>query len=157
MAKAGRKPLGLAHVERKVEASDLAKLRLKMILATLSGELTIPEACARLEINESRFHKLRDDWLQAAAARLEPVRPGRRPAPVSPDAARVAELQAQVRELEVQLQAASVRAELAHVLPHVVGRVPAAEKKTSDPKTFRKERQRLLRRRGGGKSGTGTS
>jgi hypothetical protein len=36
--------------------------------------------------------------------------------------------------------------------------MPAAEKKTSDPKAFRKHRQRLLRRRGGGgKSGAGTS
>jgi len=154
MAKAGRKPLGLQHVERKVEASDLAKLRLKTILATLAGELTIPAACERLEINESRFHKLRDDWLQAAAASLEPGRPGRRPAAVSPDAERVAELQSQVEELELQLRTAEVRAELAQALPHVVGHTASSEKKTTDPKTVRNQRQKLLRRlrrRSGGK------
>jgi hypothetical protein len=157
MAKAGRKPLGLQHVECKVEASDIAKLRLKTILATLAGELTIPEACVRLDIRESRFHKLRDEWLQAAADSLEPARPGRRPAPVSPDAEQVGELREQVHVLEAQLRMAEVRAELAQVMPHVVSHTFPSEKKTTDPKTFRKRRQRLLRRRGGGKSDTGTS
>jgi len=158
MAKAGRKPLGLQHVERKVEASDIAKLRLKTILATLAGELTISEACDRLDIHDARFHKLRDDWLQAAADSLEPARPGRRPAPVSPDAGQVAALREQVQALEARLIMAEVRAELAQVMPHVVGHTSPAEKKTTDPKMFRKRRQRLLRRRGGGgKNDTGTS
>ena len=158
MAKARRKPLGLQHVERKVEASDIAKLRLKTILATLSGELTIPEACQRLDVHESRFHALRDEWLQAAADSLEPARPGRRPTPVSPDAGQVAELREQVRALEARLITAEVRAELAQVLPHVVGHTAPAEKKTTELKTLRKRRQRLLRRRsGGGKKDTGTS
>ena len=65
MERVGRKPRKLQHVE-KLTGSEQAKERLKWILATLSGEATIPEACRALEINESRFHQVRNEWLQAA-------------------------------------------------------------------------------------------
>src|SRR5579872_1041885 len=102
MSRAGRKPKRLEHLE-KVQASPLARSRLKWILATLSGEATIPQACAALEINEARFHKVRTDWLQAAADSLEPAPLGRPPKMPSPDAARIAALQEQVRQLQTRL------------------------------------------------------
>ena len=76
MARKGRKPLATGHVER-LSGSELAKLRLTTLLQTLRGELTVPEACARLEIGESRFHALRNQWLQEALELLEPRPLGR--------------------------------------------------------------------------------
>ena len=55
MARAGRKPLGAAHVER-LEGSLLAKQRLTLILRTMRGELTVSEACRVLSICPSRDH-----------------------------------------------------------------------------------------------------
>jgi hypothetical protein len=120
MAQVGRKPFRLKHL-KKVAASPLAKMRLGWLLKSLSGECTVPEACEALGINESRFHKLRGDWLQAAAKCLEPGRAGRRPKVVSPEAQQVAGLEDKVRALEVELHASQVRAELAQALPQVVG------------------------------------
>jgi hypothetical protein len=120
MARVGRKPFRLKHLKR-LAASPLAKARLEWLLKSLSGECTVPDACAALGINESRFHKLRGDWLQAAAACLEPGRAGRRPKAVSPEAQEVAALQDKLRAVEVELHASQVRAELAQALPQVVG------------------------------------
>jgi hypothetical protein len=130
MARVGRKPFRLKHLDR-LAASPLAKIRLEWLLKSLSGECTVPEACAALGINESRFHQLRGDWLQAAAASLEPGRPGPRPKEASPEAAEIAALEGEVRGLKLELHASQVRAELAEALPHVVGLEHPAGKKTT--------------------------
>jgi len=52
--------------------SKRAKIRLEMILKTRMGEPTVEEACQRLGIGESRFHALRNQWLQEALELLEP-------------------------------------------------------------------------------------
>ncbi len=128
MARVGRKPFGLRHL-KKLAVSPLAKTRLEWLLKSLSGACTVPEACAALGITESRFHKLRGDWLQAAAQRLEPGRPGPRPEVVSAESEQVAALEERVRSLEVELRVSQVRAELAQALPHVVGAPGGAGKK----------------------------
>jgi hypothetical protein len=76
MARRGRKPTGGLLVER-LEGSEHAKSRLKVIVETLSGQTTIPDACALLGIQESMFHKMRAQVLQAALSRLEPRPLGR--------------------------------------------------------------------------------
>jgi hypothetical protein len=118
MDRVGRKPRKLEHVD-KLNASQLARTRLKWILATLSGESTIPEACQALRINESRFHKLRNDWLQAAAGSLEPAPVGRPPKPPSVEAQTIARLEDELEKLKSQLELAKIEAELARVLPTV--------------------------------------
>jgi hypothetical protein len=121
MARKGRKPLATGHVER-LSGSELAKLRLTTLLQTLRGELTVPEACARLEIGESRFHALRNQWLQEALELLEP-RPLGRPRQATAATENppwLAALEADNDELREQLAAAEVRRELAEILPHVV-------------------------------------
>jgi hypothetical protein len=128
MARAGRKPFRLKHL-KKLAVSPSARRRLEWLLKSLGGECTVPEACAALGINESRFHKLRSNWLQASAASLEPARPGRRAKVESPEAGQIAALEDKIRELEVQLRAAEVRAELAQALPHVVRAAGGAGKK----------------------------
>ena len=57
--------MGPRHVKH-LSGSERAKLRLSMILKTMLGELTVAEACAQLQVCESRFHALRNVWLQEA-------------------------------------------------------------------------------------------
>jgi hypothetical protein len=144
MARAGRKPFRLKHL-KKLAVSPLVKTRLEWLLKSLSGECTVPEACAALGINESRFHKLRSDWLQASAERLEPGRPGRRAQAKSPETRQIIALEDKVRSLEVQLRAAEVRAELAQALPQVVRAAGGAGKKR--PRPARLSRPAASRRR----------
>ena len=47
---------GMDHVER-LDADATSKARLKAILETLSGALSIDAACERLSISPSRFTK----------------------------------------------------------------------------------------------------
>jgi hypothetical protein len=120
---------------------------LKAFLETMSGERTVPEACAELDIGESRFHKLRGDWLQEAVRLLEPGQPGRpaKPAP-SLEAEQVADLQRQVDELQGKLRGERIRVELARSMPHVVR--GSAQKKTPRRKATRQRKTRLGRRHG---------
>ena len=74
----GRKPLTTEHVNT-LAGSSRAKDRLRVILETLRGELTIPDACSLLGIGEAQFHHLRHTWLQEAVELLEPRRVGRPP------------------------------------------------------------------------------
>ena len=127
MTRIGRKPKGPALVDG-LECSDTARERLRQILRATSGEATVVEACAELEIGESRFHQLRDEVLQAAAECLEP-RPAGRPAkPVGPSERRINELEARNRELTRQLEVERLRYELALIKSAAAG--PMAVKKT---------------------------
>jgi len=70
-------------VER-LDGSERAKTRLRVILETLSGQRTIPDACEELGIQETMFHRVRSEVLQTALDRLEPRPLGRPPRQVSP-------------------------------------------------------------------------
>lgn len=101
-----------------IEGSDFARERLRAVLETVAGQITIKEACARLGIGEARFHVLRRQVLETAMADLAPKPIGRPAAPSpSPETTRVAELEAQVAELSLELEASRVREELALALP----------------------------------------
>jgi hypothetical protein len=134
MGRKGRKPVGTGHVER-LSGSASAKQRLAVILETLRGELTVPEACARLGICEARFHALRSAWLQEALESLEPRRLGRprQAADVGELLSRLQTLETENATLRQQLTAAEVRRDLAEALPHVVqAPEPGAKKGASD-------------------------
>jgi len=115
----GRPPKGAGLVDG-LESSALAKERLKIILQTIAGELSVVDACARLSVSEARFHELRAEALQAAAAQLEPKPAGRPAAIISREAQEAAALKAQIQELKIDLRAAQIREELALVMPHVL-------------------------------------
>jgi hypothetical protein len=117
MARRGRKPTGALLVDR-LEGSERAKARLRIILQTLAGQLTIPEACAELDIQESMFHKLRAEVLRAALGRLEPRPLGRPPSPTTASDS-AADLEAENQRLRIELRAALVREELAEKLPRL--------------------------------------
>ena len=113
----GRPPLGSELVER-LEGSPQAKDRLRAILRTLSGEITIPQACAELGIGESRFHEMRSEVLQGVLENLE-GKPRGRPPDASEADARVQALQQHVLELTTDLRASQIREELAIMLPRL--------------------------------------
>jgi len=126
----GRKPLSTAHVDRLC-GSARAKDRLRIVLETLRGVLTIPDACQLLELSEAQFHHLRHVWLQEALELLEPRRVGR--PPKQEDAAELtrhcAQLEAEVSQLRAEVRGVQVREEIARILADpVVG----PGKKTAD-------------------------
>jgi hypothetical protein len=126
----GRKPLGPQLVEH-LEGSTRAKHRLRVILETVTGNRTIPDACEELGIGESMFYKLRTEVLQTALARLEPRPLGRPTIAVTEGSQQAAALEAEVEELREELQASQVREELAQIMPHLVRTPHVPRKKTT--------------------------
>lgn len=120
MARAGRKPWTTGHVD-KLGGSPRAKQRMRAILNTLSGEWTVPRACATLGLHEAHFHALRQKWMQESLQLLEP-KPVGRPPHVNEVAAEAAEQR--IEQLERELALATARREVAEVLA-----VSAAAKK----------------------------
>jgi hypothetical protein len=143
MARRGRKPTGAQLVEH-LDGSKHAKSRLKVILETLSGRRTVPEACEMLGIQESMFHKMRSQVLQTALGRLEP-RPLGRPSQLpSPEAQRIAELEDELVRQRSDLKGAQIRRELAEKLPRLAATAAGPGKKTAHS-TSRSERRRPKR------------
>lgn len=113
----GRPPLKSALVDA-LQGPQETKQRLRVILATVSGELTVAEACEQLGIGETRFFDLRRQALEGALAGIAPGEPGRPAQTESADAAKVKQLQKQLDDVKYELYTAQVKAELAAVLPH---------------------------------------
>jgi len=114
-----------------LEGPEDLKRRLKVVLETIVGNVSVPDACADLGVGESRLHEMRREALVGALQALLPKPSGR---PTKPAAAttKEQELLARIDELEVDLQAALVRTELALAMPHLF----RAKKK---PRKHRKE------------------
>lgn len=129
MTRIGRKPQG-AGLVTPLTGSEHAKQRLALFLQTLSGQCSVPQACAQLGIGQSRFFAQRSAWLQQSLALLEPRSPGRPPKPDSAAADDdLRQLQERLQQLEARSAAVEVQAELANLLPHVIRR-PRPGKKT---------------------------
>lgn len=128
-ARTGRKPTGPQIVER-LEGSPSAKQRLEVILETIAGQLTVPEACARLGIGESRFHDLRNQTLQVTLNTLEPRRRGRPPKPTSPEKGEIDALKAELDRVHRELAVADVQVSLARIHPGLLEGPPSAEEPT---------------------------
>lgn len=125
-----RPNLGLEHVDR-LPGDPEDKFRLKVVLATISGEMLVDEACDELDLGPTQFANLRRKVLLAALEGVQP-RPGGRPrrdAAVSPED--VEALQEHVAELERERDLLRARLELA-VLPLL----------QSHPKSGRRRKQK---------------
>ena len=144
-ARTGRKPTGPQIVER-LEGSPSAKQRLEVILETISGQLTVPEACARLGIGESRFHDLRNQTLQVTLNTLEPRRLGRPPKPTSPEKGEIDALKAELDRVHRELAVAHVQVSVARIHPGLLEGPPPAEEPASK-KNSRPARQQCQQRR----------
>jgi len=116
----GRPPVGLGHVDRLLGPIS-SKQRLRVILASLTGGMTVDEACRELGVGEARFHVLRRDALEGALSALAPSRTGRPPSPEpTADDRRIMELEQELEELKLDLYASRVRERLALTMPHVL-------------------------------------
>lgn len=115
----GRPPAGPRLVDG-LEGSEAAKERLRVVLQTVAGELSVLEACARLSVSEARFHELRAEVLQMALQHLEPKPAGRPARQPHPQAAEMATLKEQIQELKIELRATQIREELALLMPGVL-------------------------------------
>jgi hypothetical protein len=106
-----------------------------VILRTISGELTIEQACAELGVKRSRFHDMRSEFLERATGLLEPRPPGPRPVAPTPADREAERLHRRVADLELELHASHIREEFAVVMPHVLkpdaSATPGAKKNRS--------------------------
>lgn len=137
----GRRPLGEGHVAQ-LTGSEYAKARLRVLLRTLQGAMTIPEACVELNVCESRFHALRSEWLQEALQLLEPRRVGR-PPKCQVESSEVAELRALVVHHEQRAELAETR----HEVDQILGAAPAAAARDGAEKNVDAARAKRLDRR----------
>jgi len=138
----GRPPEG-PRIVRKLEGSAHARTRLEAILETVSGAASVGEACGRLGVGETAFHKMRTGALAAALADLEPKPLGRRPRIADEKDRRIAELEAEIDRLRKVVAASQVREELALAMPFLAER--------------RKLREEMDEGRGGKKGGSRSS
>ena len=128
MAK-GRPPRG-PEMADYTGGSEHAKERLKLILQTVSGEISAPEAAMKLGISETAFHKLRSKWFEESVALLEPGKRGRPARILDSRDEEIASLQQEMKDLLLRYQAACVREEIALIMPHVLRpRTETAKKK----------------------------
>ncbi|HET9952339.1 MAG TPA: hypothetical protein VFS09_11155 [Candidatus Eisenbacteria bacterium] len=118
---AGRPAEGIEHIEH-LSASHRAKQRLKTVVETLHGDVSIGEACDRLGVHASRFHEMRHEALAAAAERLEPRHPGRKQRRALADIGELERLKSRVAELEKELVLERTRTDVARVAPGGVRR-----------------------------------
>jgi len=130
-----RPPEGVGHVDKLDGPADL-KRRLRVLLDTLSGRVSVAQACEELGVSESRLHELRREALVGALGALMP-KPAGRPATAATTTGREKELEGRIQELEVDLQAALVRTELALAMPELFRskKNPRRRKKQTGPAT----------------------
>lgn len=149
----GRPSLGPRLVEALVGPEEL-KERARVILETVAGECSVAQACRRLGVQESQFHVLRRQALQALLEGLSPKPRGRPPTEPQGLPERVAELEQENRRMRLDLRLAQVRAEVALVMPHLLDSShgdPGGKKKRPTPPP----RPRSGRRGKGGRRGLG--
>jgi len=122
----GRPIEGPKLVER-LEGSADAKRRLRVILQTVAGELTVVEAGAELGIGKTAFFELRGRVLQTSLEDLEPKPVGRPRQEVPAEEAEAKRLRQENERLRDDLEIAYVREEIALAMPEVFQ--PLREKK----------------------------
>jgi len=142
----GRKTMG-AGVADTLSGSEVAQQRLRLILATLGGEMTVGDACTELGVSEARFHRLRRDFLEDSIGLLEPKMPGRKRKEPTPEEERITELERERKTLMIELEASRIRTELALVMPHVLkDRISVESKKKDAPNNSKRKRKKRRRR-----------
>ena len=111
----------------RLEGTEEAKRRLRVILETVSGQRDVADACEELGIGKTAFFELRKRVLQASLEDLEPKPVGRPRQEVPAEESEVARLKAENQRLLDDLEIAYVREEIALVMPEVFE--PLREKK----------------------------
>ena len=116
----GRPPQGPGLVDKLTDCSELARLRLKIILQTIAGSIKIDDACATLGIERSAFNKLRAEFVTDAVHLLEPQKPGRKKKVVTQEQVENERLRKENARLTFELQAQQLREEIGILMPHLL-------------------------------------
>ncbi len=117
--KAGR-PIKGSELVNNLDGDEESKARLKMILDTIAGRITIKEACEKLDISESRFYKLRTDILQSALINLEPKPKGRPGLQVDEKHKEIEELKDELRRLRLDNKVLELKSQFSALAPHLL-------------------------------------
>jgi hypothetical protein len=126
-----RPNLGVEHVE-KLAGECEAKSRLRTILETFSGTLSVNDAAERLCVAPSRFAQLRDQALMAALDSLA-AKPAGRPKSASHASLALLDLRRELDETRYQLEVERVRTEILMTMPGVVlGKAAPPQAKRGD-------------------------
>jgi hypothetical protein len=144
MARRGRPVKGDQLVE-DLSGSHTARQRLRVILQTLAGIMTVQEACSVLGVKRSGFHKLRQQFLVRAAGLLEPRPRGHRRAEPTQAEVELASLKQEVVQLKLDLKAQQIREEIALVMPHLLKTKRGAARKKTSRRTTRAGSNRSVR------------
>jgi len=116
----GRHAAGPEYAER-LEGSELACHRMRVVLETIAGTKRVQDACTELDICQQRFETIRQEAIQAGVAALELGHAGRPRKNTTAADDETIQLRQRVAELEAQLHAVTIRAELATTLPRLGG------------------------------------
>ena len=122
----GRPIIGVDLIDR-LDSPRALRRRVRVVLATIAGSLTIAQACAELGVGRTQFHKLRWRVLDGALDGLRP-RPRGRPRQQPLHTPEVQQLQARIRELEDALKTTALRSEIALTMPHLLDRAGRKKK-----------------------------
>lgn len=126
----GGRPLKGPELVEGLEGSWEAKLRLRVVLETITGERTIAEACQALGLEESMVHLLRQRALAAGLNELEAKPRGRPPKEERVEPEALEALRRENEELKAKLREAELRSEISAAMPTLAERVKEAGKKT---------------------------
>jgi|OpeIllAssembly_1097287.scaffolds.fasta_scaffold471655_1 hypothetical protein len=138
----GRPPKGAELLDR-LDGSEEAKQRLKLVLETMQGKRSVVEATQILGISETRFHVIREKALSGAMSSLEPGLRGRPSAHGDLPPERVAEIEAlrlENEQLKEALAREKARADVAEILAD-----PNAPEGGGEKKITRADRRRALK------------
>ena len=113
----GRPPLGPEIVDR-IEGSEEARRRARILLEVMTGERSVDSACEALDVQPTRFEDIRKEAFGGLVAALEPKPVGRPPKPVDEAAEKLAALEEENKRLKIEIVTSHVREELAIGLPH---------------------------------------
>ena len=122
----GRPIIGVDLIER-LDGPRAMRRRLRIVLATIAGSLTIAQACAELGVGRTHCHALRWRVLDGALEALRP-RPRGRPRQLPLVSAEVQQLHARIRELEDALKTTALRSEIALTMPYLLDRAGRKKK-----------------------------
>lgn len=139
----GRPPLGARLVDR-LDGSDAAKRRVRLVLQTLAGERAVGDACAELGVSEAAFHALREKLLQQMVELAEPRRRGRPKKESLPAAEDGERLRKELQRAEFELYLSQIREEL---LREGIPLPPEVQRsKKNESRAERRRREKWARR-----------
>jgi hypothetical protein len=110
-----------------IDAPRAARRRVRLVLATVVGDLSVAEACAQLGVRRSRFHALRQQVLRGALEAAS-TRPRGRPRTRVEEPSTVQALRARIVDLELALRTTQLRSEIALTMPFLLDRLGRKKK-----------------------------